>query len=53
MAAVAIYRLVSCWLPVLVGVTVYFVSQRSATRATAGASARVRPSVELQPAIAG
>ncbi|MEY2420948.1 MAG: putative heme transporter [Acidimicrobiaceae bacterium] len=31
LAAVAIYRLVSCWLPVLAGVIAYVVSRRSAT----------------------
>jgi uncharacterized protein (TIRG00374 family) len=31
LAAVAIYRLVSCWLPVLAGVTAYVVSRRSVT----------------------
>ena len=31
LAAVAIYRLVSCWLPVLAGVVAYVVSRRSAT----------------------
>jgi uncharacterized protein (TIRG00374 family) len=32
-AAVAIYRLVSCWLPVLAGVVAYILSRRSATAA--------------------
>jgi uncharacterized protein (TIRG00374 family) len=31
LAAVAIYRLVSCWLPVLAGVVAYLASRRSAT----------------------
>ena len=41
LAAVAIYRLVSCWLPVLAGVAVYVWSRRSATAARVGGRARL------------